>query len=156
MNNNNKKGQAAMEFLMTYGWAILAAIVVIAVLAIYFRPSSLVSTGTAVTAPWYASSQSIKSNVIQIELKDNGGEVLNVTGFNVTSFRNPTGAYCTFNSTALLNLVVNPGASIILQTSPCAGLTSGDTMSADVIVQYRKQGSTLDQVSSGTISGKVL
>ena len=30
-----KKGQAAMEFLMTYGWAILAAVVVIGVLA-YF------------------------------------------------------------------------------------------------------------------------
>jgi len=32
-----KRGQAAMEFLMTYGWAILAAIIVIGVLAIYFR-----------------------------------------------------------------------------------------------------------------------
>lgn len=31
----NKKGQAAMEFLMTYGWAILAAIIAIGVLA-YF------------------------------------------------------------------------------------------------------------------------
>ena len=31
---NNKKGQAAMEFLMTYGWAILAAIIVIGVLVI--------------------------------------------------------------------------------------------------------------------------
>ena len=29
---NRKKGQAAMEFLMTYGWAILAAIIVIAVI----------------------------------------------------------------------------------------------------------------------------
>lgn len=29
----DKKGQAAMEFLMTYGWAILAAIVAIGVLA---------------------------------------------------------------------------------------------------------------------------
>ena len=29
----NKKSQAAMEFLLTYGWAILAAIVAIGVLA---------------------------------------------------------------------------------------------------------------------------
>jgi len=28
----NKKGQAAMEFLMTYGWAILIAIIAIAAL----------------------------------------------------------------------------------------------------------------------------
>ncbi len=37
----NKRGQAAIEFLMTYGWAILAAIIVIGVLAIYFRPPLL-------------------------------------------------------------------------------------------------------------------
>jgi len=47
------KGQAAMEFLMTYGWAILAAIIVIGVLAIYFRPSTLTSNSVIVTAPLY-------------------------------------------------------------------------------------------------------
>jgi uncharacterized protein (UPF0333 family) len=47
------KGQAAMEFLMTYGWAILAAIIVIGVLAIYFRPSALTSNNVIVTAPLY-------------------------------------------------------------------------------------------------------
>jgi len=34
-NNRSKKGQAAMEFLMTYGWAILVVLVVIGALA-YF------------------------------------------------------------------------------------------------------------------------
>ncbi|MEM4703324.1 MAG: hypothetical protein QXP53_02475 [Candidatus Pacearchaeota archaeon] len=32
MSRQNKKGQAAMEFLMTYGWAILIAIIAIAAL----------------------------------------------------------------------------------------------------------------------------
>jgi len=35
--NRNKKGQAAMEYLMTYGWAILVLVIVLAVLA-YFLP----------------------------------------------------------------------------------------------------------------------
>jgi len=30
---NQKKGQAAMEFLMTYGWAILVVLIVIGALA---------------------------------------------------------------------------------------------------------------------------
>ena len=40
-----KKGQAAMEFLMTYGWAILAAIIAIAVLAYFgvFNPGRYAS-----------------------------------------------------------------------------------------------------------------
>lgn len=37
-----KKGQAAMEFIFTYGWAILAAIIAIGVLAYFgvFSPQS--------------------------------------------------------------------------------------------------------------------
>lgn len=35
MRHNNKKGQAAMEFLMTYGWAILVVLAAISALA-YF------------------------------------------------------------------------------------------------------------------------
>ena len=32
---NQKKGQAAIEFLMTYGWAILVVLVVISALAFF-------------------------------------------------------------------------------------------------------------------------
>jgi uncharacterized protein (UPF0333 family) len=39
----NQKGQAFMEFTLEYGWAILASIIVIAVLAIWFKPSSLLT-----------------------------------------------------------------------------------------------------------------
>jgi len=35
-----KKSQAAMEFLMTYGWAILVVLVAIGALAYFRRPSS--------------------------------------------------------------------------------------------------------------------
>jgi len=44
----NKKGQAAMEFLMTYGWAILAAIIAIGVLAAFgvFSPGKLTPFAT--------------------------------------------------------------------------------------------------------------
>ena len=39
---NNKRGQAALEFLMTYGWAILSAIIVIGALGsyLYFQPAN--------------------------------------------------------------------------------------------------------------------
>ena len=50
----NKKSQAAMEFLMTYGWAILAAIIAIGVLAYYgvFSPGKYISGTAIVSAPW--------------------------------------------------------------------------------------------------------
>ncbi|MCP4646956.1 MAG: hypothetical protein GY852_04365 [bacterium] len=37
MMKNHRKGQAAMEYLMTYGWALLAIVIVIAAL-IYLNP----------------------------------------------------------------------------------------------------------------------
>lgn len=41
----NQRGQAAMEFLMTYGWTILAAIIAIAILAYFgvFNPGQYTS-----------------------------------------------------------------------------------------------------------------
>ena len=49
-----RKGQAAMEFLMTYGWAILAAVIVIAVLASFgvFSPDKYIPTSCVIEAPW--------------------------------------------------------------------------------------------------------
>ncbi len=48
MNFRNKKGQAAMEFLMTYGWAILIAIIAIAALIAFgvLNPPLQESCGT--------------------------------------------------------------------------------------------------------------
>jgi len=34
-NRRNKKGQAAMEFLMTYGWALLVVLIAIGALAFF-------------------------------------------------------------------------------------------------------------------------
>lgn len=147
----NRKGQAAMEFLMTYGWAILAAIVVIAVLAIYFRPSTLVSGSTFVTAPFYAVGSTISLTTVQVEVKNNGGETLNVTGFAIPSVKSPSGAACTGNSVSS-NLLA--GASVIVSAT-CTGLTAGDTFSGDLGITYLKSGSTLAQKSTGTVAGKV-
>lgn len=41
--NNNLKGQAAMEYLMTYGWAILAILIVLAILITLFSMIKLPS-----------------------------------------------------------------------------------------------------------------
>lgn len=76
----NKKGQAAMEFLMTYGWAILAAIIAIAVLAYFgvFNPGRYTSEMCQVSAPFTCDDNSVASataaNGVQIILR-NGGDV---------------------------------------------------------------------------------
>tara|TARA_Y100000310_G_scaffold343431_1_gene451014 strand:+ start:756 stop:1217 length:462 start_codon:yes stop_codon:yes gene_type:complete len=149
-----RKGQAAMEFLMTYGWAILAAIVVIAVLAIYFRPSTLVSSSTFVTAPFFAQGQTINTTGIALEVKNNGGESLTVDTFSL-SITTPSGGSCTGSSPAS---ALAAGASLIMHTASdtdCTGLTAGNTFNADVTIEYTKSGSSLTQKATGTMAGSV-
>jgi hypothetical protein len=150
-----RKGQAAMEFLMTYGWAILAAIVVIAVLAIYFRPSTLVSGSTFVTAPFYAQASSVSASTgVNLELKNNGGEQLNVSNMALTVRTPSTGVTCAGALTNASTMTLEAGQTVVV-TRACSGLSAGTTFSADIVVSYNKVGSTLAQTSTGTIAGSV-
>ena len=144
-----KKGQAAMEFLMTYGWAILAAIIVIGVLAVYFRPSSLTSDSAIVTAPFYALGSTISASQVQLEIQNNGGETLNVTGVTI-DVSTPAAAVCG-NQSYVGNVAA--GGTTTATFTCSSGISSGDSFSADVIVNYVRPGSSLILSSSGTISG---
>tara|TARA_Y100000034_G_C6905603_1_gene420082 strand:+ start:2610 stop:3065 length:456 start_codon:yes stop_codon:yes gene_type:complete len=146
-----RKGQAAMEFLMTYGWAILAAIVVIAVLAIYFRPSTLVSSSTFVTAPFFAQGQTINTSDIKLEVKNNGGESITIDSFSL-SITTPSGGSCTAGASGS---VLAAGASAVINNTGCSGLTAGNTFNADVSIGYTKSGSSLAQKATGTMAGSV-
>jgi len=150
-----KKGQAAMEFLMTYGWAILAAIIVIAVIAIYFRPSGLVSNQVIVNAPLYGVGVSMDgaAGTIDVEVRNNGGADLvldNAAGL---------GAYAELGSCTTLAL--NPaGASIpagdnkVLQFSGC-GSFDGETVNEEVIIYYKWNTADLTRLkSTGSVSGR--
>ena len=74
MMRRDKKGQAAMEFLMTYGWAILAAIIVIGILGFYFFGRGILTPkASVVTAPFYLNAQNVKTSTgVSLELKNNG------------------------------------------------------------------------------------
>ena len=142
----DKKGQAAMEFLMTYGWAILAAIIAIGVLAYYgvFSPGKYISGTAIVSAPFYANAWSTSAAAVTLELKNNGGEAYNITSTTITN--------CGTNSNAY---IVNASAlqAIIVTCSPA--LKSGDTFKGDITVNYRKSGSTVTLASTGTVTDKV-
>ena len=64
--HNNKRGQAALEFLMTYGWAILSAIIVIGALGSYFYFNSGSTTTFVVGAPFYGLAASASTTVLSL------------------------------------------------------------------------------------------
>ena len=142
----NKKGQAAMEFLMTYGWAILAAVIVVGVLWYMIgNPANLAGNNFQISAPFVANAMAVDSNGdVTIEIRN--GEAVSVTVTNVTVSGD---SGCVANDTSTL---VTAG-SLLIRTLNCS-VGSGDRLNGDVVVKYQKTGSTIVQSATGSVSGK--
>ena len=145
----NKKGQAAMEFLMTYGWAILAAVIAIGVLAYFgvFSPGKYVTGNAVVNPPFYVNANNIKASAgVTLELKNNGGEDYIIQSVQVSG--------CGTNSD-VTNANADSKTAITVACTPA--LTAGDSFKGDIVITYRKTaGSTVDLTSTGTIANKVV
>lgn len=146
-----RKGQAAMEFLMTYGWAILAAIIAIAVLAYFgvFSPGRYVGSACVVSSPFSCEEFKISAaSGIQIALRNGyGGTVDNVV-VSVTG--------CTTSSTAVNDVADGTIVGATYVTVTGCGLTADETFKGDVTVSFVKEGGTIAQTASGSLRGKVV
>ena len=90
MFRNTKKAQAAMEFLMTYGWAIMAAAVVIAVLAWSgaLNPQRLLpqsATLSGNTLRVVPNGYSVKKDAINLQIENSGGSSVVLKTVNISA-----------------------------------------------------------------------
>jgi len=145
----DKRGQAAMEFLMTYGWAILAAIIAIGVLVAFgvFSPGKFAQESPpTLSAPFNGKAAVVNTTGIQIEVLQNLGETVNVTSITISNC-NTAGQVIGTNLAASANIVYYV---------PCtSALTSGDSFKGDITISYKRAGGTLELQSTGSITSKV-
>jgi len=122
-----KKGQAAMEYLMTYGWAII--IIIVAVAALYAM--GVFKIGTTVTcSPCFGTQFTYGDYSNGMLLITNGPQQINIT--NVVGANMPTQTF------------YDPGDDITL-----TGIsTTGDV---DVTITYDVIGGLSGHTESGTI-----
>ncbi len=142
-----KRGQAALEFLMTYGWAILSAIIVIGALGSYFYFNQGGSTSIFVNAPFYGLAAAADTTNVQLEITNKGGETLDAVTVNITG----TGNSCTQQTLASM-----AGGVTETFTVPCAGLTSDSQFDGDIIVTYERPDSSLALTSTGSVSTPIV
>lgn len=144
-----KKGQAALEFLMTYGWAILAAVIVVGVLWYMIgNPANLAGDDFQMSVPFVAEAMSMNSNGdVSLEVRNGGGNNVNITGISIDS---DTGSCASISP----NNEYAPGNTSI-HTISCSGLSSGERLSGTVLINYTEAGTTLDQSATGTIRGVI-
>jgi uncharacterized protein (UPF0333 family) len=141
-----KRGQAAMEFLMTYGWAILAAIIVVGVLwYIIGNPSNLAGKQFTLSAPLSANAFNFGTNgaSLSLEIRNGAGNQITVSNVSVTGCGNVIGDTISQGTLRIYNVTCTPE------------IGSGNRFLGDITVYYTTSGSSITQQSTGSISGKV-
>lgn len=151
-----KRGQAAMEFLMTYGWAILAAIIVVGVLwYIIGSPGNLAGNRFTLSQPFDPEGMAISAapvpGNIQIEFRNGVGDAVTISNIEIEG--------CTNSATDTFADVgpVADGTLTGALTVACDGtaLTSDTRFNGDVTVYFTAGAGGITQQASGTISGRV-
>jgi len=140
----DKKGQAAMEFLMTYGWAILAAVVAIGVLAYFgvFSPGRYISKSCIINAPLGCEESTIGTD-LQLVIRNGGGTAITISSIAVDN--------CTTNTDS----TPIPDGDVSSAITITCDLASGDKVKKDIVINYTISGGVLVQQTTGTISGRV-
>ncbi|MBD3204096.1 hypothetical protein GF327_07405 [Candidatus Woesearchaeota archaeon] len=150
-----KKAQAAMEFLMTYGWAVLVVVAAIAAMSYFgvlstnkFLPFSCnFPAGTACIDKPVIDAENDRIN---LALKNNLGYDINMTGFvNITQG-------CSSPEIISINnmappVIVNNDENIIVSVL-CPGLEKGRSKT-EIRLKYRNYNTALDHVVVGHITG---
>jgi len=145
-----KRGQAAMEFLMTYGWAILAAVIVIAVLASFgvFSGDKYVPTTCVISAPWGCDKNQVAAdstgNNVTFVLVNGGGQMYD--NVNISLSGDCDGVYNVGHD--IDDGVVSPNVVV-----PCTGgIGAGEKIQSDITVTYSANGGTITMTSSGSLT----
>lgn len=165
-----RKGQAAMEFLMTYGWAILVVLAAIAALAYFgvLSPGKLVPERTTFTAPLPSVGNAevdLATNSFEIAFMNNEGVSIllpltgNVTAATGTTCDNPV-ITATYDGAAVVaDTTVIPNGEGFLMTWNCDDLGTlpkeGSKFKLDsVSFSYTNQETGQTKKHIGTVDGK--
>ncbi len=142
-----KRGQAAMEFLMTYGWAILAAIIAIGALAYFgvFSPGRYTPETCILSAPFGCSDDSVaKVAEVDLIIINGGGEDYNISSISLTNCEPAITPGTTHVS----------GAEVTYTITCLPILTLGARFNGNIEITYTKVGGTRELTSTGSIARK--
>ena len=143
------KSQSALEYLMTYGWAILIIVIVAAVLysfGIFSPSSSITSSVTGFSNLGSVIAQVIPNSGLMLSLGDSAGYNINITNITI-SLNGKT-------STIEPNTLISPSFSSKFFI-PFSSVSASSSYSFAVTVHYTEPGQVLPgpYISKGTVYG---
>ena len=145
-----KKAQAAMEFLMTYGWAILVVLVAIGALAYFgvlnpsrFLPNSCTLT-PGLSCTDFNAAVSGNSTTVTLIVRNGMGESIDLSSLNVAN----AGASVACTAIDPASLADGSQASYAIT---CTGIAIGDRVKGDITGTYTKGSGSLDHSFTGQL-----
>ena len=155
----SKRSQSALEYMMTYGWAILIIVIVAVILYSMgiFNPSSSVTFTSSGFSPFTVSSSlcnnlGYKIAIIAGPIPDNANS-LQIDKVFLTS---ATGANTTTASYALTNpvsLKSGQTATILVPNVACTAAGIHYSLSASIQYSYSTTAGNVVQNTTGTVAG---
>jgi hypothetical protein len=146
-----KKAQSAMEYLMTYGWAILIVIIVAA--ALYALGVFNPATFTGRTATGFQ----VLGAPTDWDLNASGGATLKFSNNKLATALTIYNITATLAGTSYTNVVnitnLGPGASTDIYLTGLGAQSAGSTYSLKLSIIYNAGG--LDHTDTGTVTGVV-
>ena len=154
---SSKRSQSALEYMMTYGWAILIIVIVAVILysmGIFNPSSSVSSTVTGFSGLGSVTAECTANGVLRISVGDSTGNLINVTGITAKDPSITKIANFKPNSTVDPNPLIRSGTSYIFSV-PNICPSAGTHYAITVAVNYTEPGQVLPgpYQSLGSITG---
>jgi hypothetical protein len=155
----SKRSQSALEYMMTYGWAILIIVIVAVILysmGIFNPSSSVSSTVTGFSGLGSVTAECTANGVLRISVGDSTGNLINVTGITAKDPSITKTANFKPNSTVDPNPLIRSG-TFYLFSVPNICPSAGTHYAITVAVNYTEPGQVLPgpYQSLGSITGTV-
>ncbi len=162
-----KKAQAAMEFLMTYGWAILVVLVVIGALTYFgvlnpgtFMPSRCTTGEIWLTCPDFQfNSATAPSGSIDLTLQNTGQSDIQITNIDIMEL--PGGFICNIGTSQMIaqgasytyNAAGTPiSCSVVAIDTSRVG---GGKIKANMSISWNRLGSQVFHRTTGEIVAQI-
>lgn len=144
-----RKSQSTIEYMMTYGWALLIVIIALSIMWALgvFSPKKQTST-TDLGAPIRIDDVLVNINGITVSAKINPAFTGQITDIKINSQ----------SCTALGAVLTNPLLTEISSSTTCtkAGMfVRGNTVVGQIVVVYSKLDGGVSHSTTGTFSGQV-
>ena len=143
-----KRGQAAMEFLMTYGWAILVVLVAIGALAYFgvLNPSRFLPSSCTLIPGLSCDESKATAAGATLIVRNGMGRDVTMTSITLSG----TGiATCTAQSGS----ITDGGTATFLV--PCTTFPASGRVKADITMDYTVLGSTLNHTATGSLVTRI-